>query len=109
MQAGKLRYIGIFYYIDAVQSESGAVSRKRRKELFRRRIEKVSYFSRIYKEDVRADEEFFGSNAAFRVRKCPDIEKAEYLRFHGTLYKIVQQEPEETIGSIKLLCKKEDE
>lgn len=107
LRAGQLRnFKATFYTLEGGRNKYGEIERDKYVELFTCRVAKKTRYTRVYKDDLKAREEFFASNLSLIVRRHPLLWKARALSFDGELFSIIYRDDNEdgtfTIGTKKI-------
>lgn len=109
LRAGQLRFSKVtFYKLEGSRNKYGEIERDEYVELFTCRVDKKTRYARVYKDDLKAKEDFFASSLALTVRWHPLLDKARALRFEGELFSIIYKDSNYD-GSFTIGTKKIDE
>lgn len=107
LRAGSLRnFKATFYKIGNERNAYGEIERNKYIELFTVRAHKKNRYTRVYKDDMKAREEFYASNLSLVVRRHPLLKEATSVRFEDELFAIIYKDDNEdgtfTIGTKKI-------
>lgn len=107
-RAGRMTHVIDLYKLKGGRNAFGEVVADDYVHVFRTRAAKKKLYVRVYKDDIKAKEEFFSSNVSLIVRAHPLLKEATALRFAGDLYIILYFDPNDD-GSYTLGLRKTDE
>nr|DAF62624.1 MAG TPA: PORTAL PROTEIN, 15 PROTEIN, HEAD PROTEIN, TAILED BACTERIOPHAGE, SIPHOVIRIDAE.6A [Siphoviridae sp. ctTfn5] len=107
LRAGSLRnFKATFYTLGHERNAYGEVERDKYIEIFSVRAHKKNRYTRVYKDDMKAQEEFYASNLSLVVRRHPRLKEAVAVRFDDELFAIIYKDDNEdgtyTIGTKKI-------